>query len=425
MIWGVIFSPALGLWGLIQLADDETLPKIKELENPKTDLASVILSADFIHLGKYYHENRTNVHYNFLPKSLIDALIATEDERFFEHSGIDVRALGRVVMGVITGDLKGGGSTITQQLAKLLFPRKKLSKFEFALRKIKEWIIATKLERNYTKEEILAMYLNKFDFLNNAVGINSASQVYFNKSPSQLDLHESAMLIGMAKNPSLFNPIRRPDTVHKRRSVVLFQMYKNNYIEKEVYDSTKKLELGLDYNKVDHQTGLAPYFREVLRLELGKLLNEKNMDGNYVIHKSSGEKYDLYSDGLKIYTTIDSKMQKHAELAVQTHFKNYLQKAFDINNSKCKSPPFSNDLTASQIDTILDRSVRQSMFYKKLIGKTCSYCERPSKYLQSSKKGHECSYCGTISPILTQLEINTKLNHKRKIKVFDWSFVNY
>ena len=425
MIWGVIFSPALGLWGLIQLADAETLPKIKELENPKTDLASVILSADFIHLGKYYHENRTNVHYNFLPKSLIDALIATEDERFFEHSGIDVRALGRVVMGVITGDLKGGGSTITQQLAKLLFPRKKLSKFEFALRKIKEWIIATKLERNYTKEEILAMYLNKFDFLNNAVGINSASQVYFNKSPSQLDLHESAMLIGMAKNPSLFNPVRRPDTVHKRRSVVLFQMYKHNYIEKEVYDSTKKLELGLDYNKVDHQTGLAPYFREVLRLELGKLLNEKNMDGNYVIHKSSGEKYDLYSDGLKIYTTIDSKMQKHAELAVQTHFKNYLQTAFDINNSKCKSPPFSNDLTASQIDTILDRSVRQSMFYKKLIGKTCSYCERPSKYLQSSKKGHECSYCGTISPILTQLEINTKLNQKRKMKVFDWNFENY
>ena len=242
MIWGVIFSPALGLWGLIQLADDETLPKIKELENPKTDLASVILSADFIHLGKYYHENRTNV----------------------------------------------------QQLAKLLFPRKKLSKFEFALRKIKEWIIATKLERNYTKEEILAMYLNKFDFLNNAVGINSASQVYFNKSPSQLDLHESAMLIGMAKNPSLFNPVRRPDTVHKRRSVVLFQMYKNNYIEKEVYDSTKKLELGLDYNKVDHQTGLAPYFREVLRLELGKLLNEKNKPTRVETKKYKEKDQEIY-----------------------------------------------------------------------------------------------------------------------------------
>ena len=214
-----------------------------------------------------------------------------------------------------------------------------------------------------------------------------ALQVYFNKSPSQLDLHESAMLIGMAKNPSLFNPIRRPDTVHKRRSVVLFQMYKNNYIEKEVYDSTKKLELGLDYNKVDHQTGLAPYFREVLRLELGKLLNEKNMDGNYVIRKSSGEKYDLYSDGLKIYTTIDSKMQKHAELAVQTHFKNYLQKAFDKNNSKCKSPPFSNDLTASQIDTILDRLLDSQCFIKNLLEKPAHIANDQVNISKVQKKG--------------------------------------
>ena len=172
------------------------------------------------------------------------------------------------------------------------------------------------------------MYLNKFDFLNNAVGINSAAQVYFNKTANQLELHEAAMLVGMAKNPSLFNPLRRPDTVHKRRSVVLFQMYKNKYIEKEIYDSTKNLELGLDYNKVDHQTGLAPYFREVLRLELGKLLSQKNTDGEYIISKSNGEKYDLYSDGLKIYTTINSKMQKHAENAVQTHFKKLFAKSF-------------------------------------------------------------------------------------------------
>ena len=154
-IWLLVLSPAIGLWGLIEIANDETLPKIKELENPKTDLASVIYSSDLVNLGKYYHENRTNIHYNYLPKSLINALIATEDERFFEHSGIDVRALGRVFKGVVTGNLKGGGSTITQQLAKLLFPRKKLTKFEFALRKIKEWIIASKLEKNYTKEEIL------------------------------------------------------------------------------------------------------------------------------------------------------------------------------------------------------------------------------------------------------------------------------
>ena len=231
LIWLIVFSPALGILFMLNIANDESLPDILELENPKTDLASVILTSDLQELGKYYHENRTNAHYSELPKSLIDALIATEDERFFEHSGIDVRALARVVKGVITGNLKGGGSTISQQLAKLLFPRKKLTKTELAIRKVKEWIIATKLERNYTKEEILSMYLNKFDFLNNAVGITSASQVYFNKKPKQLDLHESAMLIGMAKNPSLFNPIRKPDTVLKRRSVVLYQMLKNDYIK--------------------------------------------------------------------------------------------------------------------------------------------------------------------------------------------------
>ena len=425
-IWGLVLSPAFVIWGLIKVADDETLPKIKELENPKTDLASVIYSADYIHLGKYYHENRTNIHFNNLPTTLINALIATEDERFFEHSGIDVRALARVVKGVLTGNSsQGGGSTISQQLSKLLFPREKLTKQELIIRKFKEWIIAAKLEKNYTKEEILAMYLNKFDFLNNAVGINSASQVYFNKTPRELDLHESAMLIGMAKNPSLFNPIRRPDTVLKRRSVVLFQMYKNKYISKEIYDSTKTLELGLDYNKVDHQTGLAPYFREVLRMELGRLLAGKDRNGNYLISKSNGEKYDLYSDGLKIYTSIDSKMQNHAENAVKAHFKNYLQAAFSKNNSKNKNPPFSNDLSTGQIDTILNKAVRQSMYYKKLTGKTCSYCERPKKYIQKTSTGYKCSYCKTEKPFLSKLEIDNKLKQKRKMKVFDWNSTNY
>jgi penicillin-binding protein 1A len=425
IIWLIVLSPAIGLWVLLDVANDETLPKIKELENPKTDLASVIYSSDLVNLGKYYHENRTNIHYNHIPQTLIDALIATEDERFFDHSGIDIIALGRVLKGVITGNLKGGGSTITQQLAKLLFPRKKLSKFEFALRKIKEWIIASKLEKNYTKEEILAMYLNKFDFLNNAVGINSAAQVYFNKSPNQLELHESAMLVGMAKNPSLFNPIRRPDTVLKRRSVVLFQMLKNNYISKKVYDSTKNLGLNLDYNKVDHQTGLAPYFREVLRLELAKLLAKKNETDSYIISKSNGEKYDLYSDGLKIYTSIDSRMQNHAEKAVEAHLKSYLQEAFDDNNKKCKNPPFSNDISLKQIDTIINKSLRQSMFYKKLIGKACTYCERPGKYIQKIDSGYNCSYCGTISPSYSKNEIVEKLNAKRNIKVFDWNSENF
>ena len=425
IIWFLVFSPAIGLWVLINIADDETLPKITELENPKTDLASVVLSSDYVHLGKYYHENRTNTHFNNLPKSLVNALIATEDERFFEHSGVDVRALLRVFKGLVTGDLKGGGSTITQQLAKLLFPRKRLNKFELALRKFKEWIIASKLEKNYTKEEILSMYLNKFDFLNNAVGINSAAQVYFNKLPKELDLHESAMLIGMAKNPSLFNPIRRPDTVLKRRTVVLFQMFKNNYITKEILDSTKKLKLDLDYNKVDHQTGLAPYFREFLRLELGKILSEKDKNGKYIISKSNGEKFNLYSDGLKIYTSIDSRMQKHAEKAVESHFKNYLQAAFDRNNEKCKIKPFSNDITKSQADTILARAIKQSMLYKKLIGKACSYCERPKRYIVKKAEGFECSYCGTVNPFHTKDEIDKKLNKKRNVKVFDWNSENF
>ena len=424
-IWVLILSPAFGVLFLLNLADDESLPNILELENPKTDLASVILSSDLQQLGKYYHENRTNTHFNQLPQSLIDALIATEDERFFDHSGIDVRALGRVVKGVLTGNLKGGGSTISQQLAKLLFPRKRLSKTELAIRKFKEWIIASKLEKNYTKEEILSMYLNKFDFLNNAVGINSAAQVYFNKKPHQLDLHESAMLIGMAKNPSLFNPVRKPDTVFKRRSVVLYQMLKNNFISNREYDSLTQLPLGLNYNKVDHQTGLAPYFRESLRYQLGKLLSKKDDDGNFEIRKSDGSRYDLYSDGLKIYTSIDSRMQAHAEKAVETHFKDYLQPIFTKNNNKWKNPPFSNDLKKSQVDTILNRALRQSMIYKKLVGKACSYCERPKRYISKTDQGYECSYCSTVSPFKTKDEINQILLKKRKTTVFDWQSENF
>ena len=405
---------------LVNMANDETLPDISELENPKTNLASVIYSEDLKEIGNYYHENRTNIHFNYLPDHLVYALVATEDERFFEHSGIDIRALGRVIKGVVTGNSKGGGSTISQQLAKLLFPRKRLTKFELVLRKIKEWIIASKLERNYTKEEIIAMYLNKFDFLNNAVGINSASKVYFGKPTKELELHESAMLVGMAKNPSIFNPLRRPDTVTKRRSVVLYQMLKNEYITKEVFDSVIQLPLGLEYNRVDHQTGLAPYFRETLRGELSRLFAEKDEKGNYIIAKSDGSKYDIYSDGLKIYTTINSRIQRHAENAVEQHLQYELQKVFTKNNAKWKNPPFSDDLKKSQIDTIIARAVRQSMTYKKLVGKACSYCERPSRYISKTSEGYECSYCSTISPFKTKREIDEILHKKHKTKVFDW-----
>ncbi len=422
VMWIAVLSPLFGIFTLLSIADDGTLPDITTLENPKTDLASVILSSDMQELGKYYRENRVNVHYNDLPEHLVNALIATEDERFLEHSGVDIRALGRVVKGVVTGNSKGGGSTISQQLAKLLFPRKRLSKKELIIRKFKEWIISSRLELNYTKQEIIAMYLNKFDFLNNAVGINSAAQVYFNKKPIELNLQESAMLVGMAKNPSLFNPLRKPDTVFKRRSVVLNQMLKNKFISVKEYDSIKELPLGLDYKKADHQEGLAPYFREILRSELGTLLKSKDSDGNLVVSKPDGTAYDLYVDGLKIYTTIDARMQTHAEKAVKTHFGNYLQKLFNKNNLKWKNPPFSNDLSKAQIDTIVNRAVRQSMIYKKLIGKACSYCERPSKYIVKSEEGFTCSYCNTFSAKKSKSEIEKIITTKRKMKVFDWNY---
>ena len=244
------------------------MPSFEELENPKSNLASEIFSSDGQLLGTYYIENRSNITYEELSPYLVDALIATEDVRFKDHSGIDFRSIGRVVVKTIIGgdQSSGGGSTISQQLAKMLFPREaNQSKLEFALRKLKEWIIAIKLEKRYTKEEIIAMYFNKFDFLNLAVGVKSSARVYFNTTPDSLKLEEAAMLVGMAKNPAFFNPIRRPDTTLNRRNVVLAQMVKYDYITEETYNSLKQIPLKLDYQKVDHKEGIATYFREYLR----------------------------------------------------------------------------------------------------------------------------------------------------------------
>ena len=421
--WFAVLSPILVVFTLLYIADDGTLPDITTLENPKTDLASVILSSDMQELGKYYRENRVNVHYNDLPEHLVNALIATEDERFLEHSGTDFYSLARALWGQLTFNPKGGGSTITMQLAKNLFteaPSRGI--IDRSFQKLQEAIITPKLERNYTKQEIIAMYLNKLDFVNNAVGINSAAQVYFNKKPIELNLEESAMLVGMAKNPSLFNPIRRPEKCIKRREVVLKQMLKNQFISSDTYDSVRKLPLNLDYKKADHQEGLAPYFRETLRAELGRLLKSKNNKGEYIISKPNGDAYDLYVDGLKIYTTIDARMQAHAEKAVKTHFSNYLQKLFNKNNLRWKNPPFSNDLSKEQIDNILNRALYQSMIYKKITGKACRICERPSKYIETSQDGYTCSYCNTFTAKKTKKEIEEVLSEKRKMKVFDWAY---
>ena len=427
LLWLTMLVPFIGIYIMLNISDDLTLPGFEELENPQSNLASRVFSVDGVELGKYYKENRTNTKYNDLSHWLVEALVATEDVRYYKHSGVDLRALGRVVKGVVTGQKsQGGGSTISQQLSKLLFPRKKMvNKWDLVKRKFKEWLIASRLEKNYTKEEIITMYFNKFDFLNNAVGINSASQVYFGKRPEELKLHEAAMLVGMAKNPSLFNPLRRPEEVVKRREVVLSQMLKAKYISQPMYDSVRKLPLGLEYTRVDHQSGLAPYFRETLRREVSNILREKDENGDHVIVDQDGRSYDIYSDGLKIYSTLDSRMQAYAEWAVQEHLKYDLQEDFFTNSSKWKRPPFSNDLTDAQIDTLMERAKRRSQLYKVYVGKICGYCERPEKYVSKEGDKYVCSYCHHQTEVKSKKDLAEMFLTKRKMKVFDWQSENY
>lgn len=430
LLWLAVLSPLIVLLSMLSIANDDNMPTFEELENPTSNLASVIYSGDAVELGKYFKENRTNAQYHELSPYLVNALIATEDERFREHSGVDLRATGRVIKGVVQGSSStGGGSTISQQLAKMLFPRRKLTKWQLVKRKFKEWIIASRLESAYSKNEIVAMYMNKFDFLNNAVGINSAAQVYFNTTPDSLELHEAAMLVGMAKNPSLFNPLRRPDTVKHRRMVVLSQMKKAGYIDSVTYNETKNLPLGLKYSRVDHQDGMAPYFRETLREEVKKLLSEEEKDGTLKYAKEDGSKYDIYTDGLKIYTTIDSRMQGYAEWAVQEHLKAELQAQFDKNNLKWRNPPFSNDLKEAEIDTIMQRAKRRSQLYKMLRGRVCKNCERPKDYISKIEEGGKsyfsCGHCMHKEPVRTSAEIEAVFNTPHATRVFDWQSEDY
>lgn len=426
LVWIAFMSPYLLVrWALWEVSTSGELPDFEELENPRSNLASVVYSEDGVELGKYFLENRTNAAYNELSPYLVQALIATEDERYYEHSGFDIKAIGRAIYGQLKGKDGGGASTISQQLAKLLFTKVAKDKMERLWQKIGENIVAVRLEKNYTKEEIIAMYFNKFDFLNNAVGINSAAMVYFGKKPIDLKIQEAAMLVGMAKNPSVFNPLRFADTTLKRREVVLFQMKKNGFITDAQYDSIRLLPLGLNYTKVDHQTGLAPYFRETLRGEVSNLLNKKNPDGSYIIAKTDGSPYSIYADGLKIYTTIDSKMQEYAEWAVQEHLKFELQEDFFENNLKWKNPPFSNDLNQGQIDTIMLTAVHQSQMYKKFKGIVCANCERPSKYIEKTSTHYHCTYCQHNEPIRSEEEITKIFNTPKPMKIFDWQSENY
>ena len=361
LIWIIILSPFLSLFFLVQLASFEffgPLPSLQQLEDPKSNLATEIISEDGIVLGKYFFENRTKVEFDEISDNLINALIATEDIRFKNHSGIDVRALVRAILGAIKGDVSSGGaSTITQQLAKMLFTEKPATGVQRVLQKLKEWVISVQLEKRYTKNEILTMYLNRFDWVNNAVGIESASNVYFNKDPIDLEIEQAAMLVGMLKNPSLYNPNRRIELTKSRRDVVLYQMMKYKFIPDSIYKKSIEKEIILDFKKASHNRGLAPYFREYLRTEMKKWCSKNT--------KADGKSYNLYTDGLKIYTTINSRLQFFAEEAMRTHlFK--LQNDFYRHWRGYTNAPFPEDFEKEQIDEILNQAIKRSERYIKL-----------------------------------------------------------
>lgn len=358
--WGIIIGGFLTLGLLFLLASwgvFGALPTFEELENPRSDLATEVISSDGKTLGKYYvNANRTPIQYKDLPENLIKAVVATEDERFYEHSGIDFRGTARAVANL---GRSGGASTITQQLAKNLFNRGGSSNiFKRLSQKLKEWVVAVKLERQYTKEEIVTMYFNTQDFIFNAVGIRSAARIYFGKEPKDLDLQESAILVAMLKNPRQFNPHRERSKAKSlvRRNVVFGQMEKNGFITEQEKDSLQKLPLKINFTPESHSDGLATYFREHLRSYLKEWAKEHP--------KANGEEYNIYRDGLKVYTTIDSRMQQYAEEAVVEHMSN-LQTYFDKEQKRNKTAPFY-DIDKREIEGILRRAKLNSDRYKRL-----------------------------------------------------------
>ena len=422
--WLIATFPIYFIAGLILFQSEDELPPVAMLDNPPELLASVIIADDGeTELGRYWKINRTSVEYRHISPNVTDALIATEDERFEKHSGVDFKAIGRAIVNIGGA---GGASTITQQLAKQLFTLQKRDREELARanglpvdeapsgrigrmwqrlnEKAQENIIATRLEKRFTKEEIITMYLNQFDFLYNAVGIANASKVYFNKKPHQLLKEEAAMLVGMCKNPDLYNPYtfkvrnyrqrladkkgvspesitnaevaeaRANDSLRavERRNTVLHQWLVNSEggnealrqkLTREEYEKLIKKPLVTNYQEVDHKTGTAPYFREQLRGEISKLLSEKNPDGSLKYKRQDGLPWDIYSDGLKIYTTINADMQSYAEEALEKHLKETLQPSFDRNNKGLKNWPFSSSLTDKEVNDIMTSSMRRSDRY--------------------------------------------------------------
>lgn len=406
------------------------MPDMSELENPSYKFASQIISADGKTLGtwSYSKENRMYVDYKDISPNLIKALIATEDARFTQHSGIDGRALLRAVVkrGLLRQESAGGGSTITQQLAKLLYTQVAADdEVERLTQKPIEWVIAVQLERRYTKEEIITMYLNKYDFGYNAVGIRSAAQVYFGKLPKELDLHEAAMLVGMCKNSSLYNPRRRPEKTMQRRNVVLAQMVKAGYIDETVADSVKTMDLGLNFHSADHKAGIATYFREYLRGVITAQKPDKKKYRGWQMQqyyedsldwetnplygwcnknkKADGSNYNVYTDGLKIYTTIDSRMQTYLEEAVKEHIADYLQPRFFKAKKGHKTAPFTDELTVEEVNAIMNRAMRQSDRYR-LMKKAGATEEEIKEAFNTKEDMQVFTYDGMIDTLMSPMD---------------------
>lgn len=337
------------------------MPSFEELENPERNLASEVYSCDDYMLGTYYIENRSDIHFRNLPPHLVQALLATEDIRFRDHAGVDVKALGRVIFGLVSGNYSGGGSTLTQQLAKNLFPRGNLNKWQLVGRKLKEWVTAIKLEKNYSKEEIMAMYLNTVSFGHHAYGIKSAAMTFFNKSVDSLNLQESALLVGVVNAPTWYSPVRNPERAFDRRNLVLGQMLKYEFINDSVYDTVSSIPIDMThFNVQDHTSGMARYFREYLRAEMKEWCKHH--------FRPDGTPYNLYKDGLKIYTTIDSRMQRYAEEAMHEHLGLDLQPAFYKHWEGYTWAPFvfEKNVIEKEVKKLLLRAMRRSERYRKM-----------------------------------------------------------
>jgi penicillin-binding protein 1A len=459
IFWGISLMPFLMVFGLLVLQSEDDLPPISMLDNPPELQASLILGQTGDTIGRYWQVNRTSAAYKNISPFVFDALIATEDERFLEHSGVDFRSIARSFGSF---GRSGGASTISQQLAKLLFTLQQrqreeiarangesllssrgglIGKFRRLNEKARENIIATRLEARYTKEEIITMYVNQFDFLYNAVGIENAAKVYFNKRPKELKKEEAAMLVGMCKNPALYNPYtykiknyrkviaqeegiaasavsmdkileaRSKDSLRalSRRNQVLYQWLRNSNkgnsaithpLTREEYDELIKKPVLVDYKSVDHKEGMAPYFREALRQEVTDILLKKNDDGTLRYVREDGQPYDIYRDGLKIYTTLNTRLQKYAEFAVEKHIKESLQPAFNSNNRGLKNYPFSNEISGDVVNEIMASARRNSGRYKAMVAAGYTENEIASSF-NSPAQMRVFSWRGEIDTVMT------------------------